>query len=142
MADDIEKLAVFLGASNRKTIDVNIHTKSPGYDTTQAVSRINIEPKEFLRRSIALIEGWFPKETTLSLASWSERYRGQKFHARYIITDKAGEAVDYGLDMRLDQRTDVSLLPLNLAKKRLGEFDCQNPALFELNVHQSFKGTR
>ncbi len=138
----LKKLATFLIESNRKTIDVDIHTKSPGYDTTKPISRENIETEDFLNRSIRLIEGWFPKETTLSLTSWSEHHKGQRFHARYIITNKAGVALDYGLDMRPGQRTDVSLLPLDKAMQRLGEFDRENPSLFELDGHKTFNGTR
>jgi hypothetical protein len=138
----LKKLATFLGESKRKTIDVDIHTKSPGYDATKPLSRENIKTEDFLNQSIALIEGWFPKQTTLSLTSWSERYQGQRFHARYIITNKAGVALDYGLDMRSGQRTDVSLLPLDKAKQRLGEFDWENPSLFKLDGRKSFNGTR
>ncbi|MCX6867694.1 MAG: hypothetical protein NTV46_16040 [Verrucomicrobia bacterium] len=138
----LKKLASFLTDSNRKTIDIDIHAKSPEYDATKDICRINMHPLDFINRSISVIEGWFPKETTLSIACWSERHRGQKFHARYLITDKAGVAVEYGLDLKHDQRTDVSLLPVELAKKRLMDFDFQNPSLFELDARESCKGTR
>ncbi len=138
----LKRLATYLEESNRKTIDVNIHTKSPEYNPKKPSDRSNIKSKDFLEKSITLIEGLFPKETTILLSSWSEHDQGQRFHARYIITDKAGVALDYGLDMRRNQRTDVSLLPLKLAKQRLGEFDYKNPSLFKLDEYKLFNGTR
>lgn len=138
----LKSLATYLVEAKRRTIDINLHTKSPEFDASREKSRINIHPREFVKRSIAHLDGLFPKETTLSISSWSERHQGQKFHARYLITDKAGAALEYGTDMRPGQRTDVSLLPLAKAKERLAEFDCQSPSIYELDANESSNGTR
>lgn len=138
----LRRLAAYLGDANRRTIDINIHTKSPEFDAKLIESRVNIQPLEFVTRSLDLLVGYFPKETTISISSWSKRYQGQKFHARYLITDRAGAAFEYGTDMRPGQRTDVSLMPLAMAKERLAEFDCLNPTIYALDANLVTKGVR
>lgn len=77
------------------------------------------------------ISKFFTSTTTLSVTAWSKKRNGLPFHARYLITDKAGVALDYGSDLGANRRTDVALMPLEFAKKRLSEFEKSDESTFE-----------
>ncbi len=128
----VRKLSEFLRAANRFTIDVHFHTQS---DNTR-------DPKEFVADIGSRISGLFSSRTNLSVTAWSKMHQGINWHARYLITDKAGVALDYGFDMGKDRRTDVTLLPRDKADEKLAEFNPDSPTIFNLEASIRTKGTR
>lgn len=129
----VRDLSKLLGDANRFRVEVNFHSKIPdGLD----------DPCYFVNQVQREIEGWFPKETDLSFSLWSQKNRGPRLHARYLLTDKGGAGLDYGLDPKKDQRTDVSLIPLPKVCQRIGEYDPENPTLFQLEATKRFAGCR
>ncbi len=129
-----KNLAKELREQRRTIINIEIHAKTPeGRDG-----------EEFVTSSVDLLKGWLPDTTNIKLTSWSEKYHGQKFHARYLLTDKGGVGLEYGTDMRMNQRTDVSLLPHPVICQRMSEFDSQSATPTPYNLDFSFAscGTR
>lgn len=126
------KLSEFLREANRLTIDISIHTQA---DSDRA-------PDEMVREISRAIDGWFPLTTNLEISAWSNKHRGPRMHARYLITDKAGVALDYGVDVNADIRTDITLMPADKAKDRLCEFDVAAPSLYELEATFKTTGAR
>lgn len=64
-----------------------------------------------------------PKGLTLKLIRWNEKVGGEKFHARYILTDIGGIRIETGLDEGgAGETTDVSLLDISLWKTALEYF--------------------
>lgn len=126
------KLSEFLREANRLTIDISIHTQADG----------DRDPDEMVREISRAIDGLFPSTTNLEISAWSNKHRGPRMHARYLITDKAGVALDYGVDVSSDLRTDITLMPADKAKERLREFDVAEPSLYELEATFTAKGTR
>jgi hypothetical protein len=128
----VRDLAKYLRESNRTRIDLEFHTGCPE----------NLDGNAHVRAIQSEIEGHFPSVTKLAVSSWSQKYKGPRFHARYLITDKGGVGLDYGFDLNANQRTDVALLPLAKATERLGEFDVSAPSTFILDGTTAGKGTR
>jgi len=128
----IRNLADFLRSSNRLTADLHFHTQ---LDEAQ-------EPETFVRNIANEISGRFPPTTTLKVTAWSQKPRGIRFHARYLITDKAGVALEYGTDMGSNRRTDITLLPRALAEIRRKEFDPNTPSTFNVEATIQVSGTR
>lgn len=53
-----------------------------------------------------------PAHLTLSFMQWRERFEGEQFHARYIITERAAVRLDNGLDEgRAGETVSLTLLP-------------------------------
>lgn len=128
----VRHLAEFLKASNRLTIDLHFHTRSDG----------ERDADDFVRGIAHEISGRFPPTTTIAVTAWSQKHGGIRFHARYLITDKAGVALDYGTDMGPHRRTDISLLPRAKAEERRGEFNPNEPSIFEMEATTQVSGTR
>lgn len=120
-----KKLADYFRDANRLTADICFHTE---YD--DEVSATFGKADEFVESIAATISGYFPVTTSLSVTAWAAKPDGIRFHARYLITDKAGVALDYGSDLGANRRTDVSLMPLEFAKKRLKEFEKSDESPF------------
>jgi hypothetical protein len=129
-----KNLAKELRENSRTIIDIEIHTKTPEDRNSE----------EFVKSSLALLKAWVPSTTNVKLTSWSEKHQGQRFHARYLLTDKGGAGFEYGTDMRMNQRTDVALLPHPLISQRLDEFDSQSkaPTLYSHDFSLAACGTR
>lgn len=129
-----KKLAHELREQSRTRIDIHLHTKTPK----------DCDPEDFVNQSVSELLGWIPNDTTLKFSTWSEKDRGQRFHARYLLTDKGGAGLEYGSDMRMNQRTDIYLLSPGLRDQRLAEFDpeSQVPSPYELDYSLTSLGTR
>jgi hypothetical protein len=124
-----EKLADYFHRSGRTTADIRFHTK---YDSRPYVEHGMKVPshEEFIQKIIDAIAGFFPPLTTIAITAWSERKNGIPFHARYLITDKAGIALDYGTDLGPKRRTDIALMPFKFAQRRLMDFECKDESPF------------
>lgn len=59
-------------------------------------------------------ERWLPRllptGATLTVIRWHQREFGQRFHARYLLTERGGYRFEYGLDETEGSTHDVSLL--------------------------------
>lgn len=61
------------------------------------------------------LPGIVPRSLRLKLVRWHERDRGEKFHARYILTEIGGIRIDVGLDEgEPGETTDVSLMDIGI----------------------------
>lgn len=128
----IRKLAEFLRDANRLTLDIELHTQADGaMDATEFVKQIGREICEY-----------FPTTTNLFITAWSKKHLGLEWHARYLLTDKAGVALDYGLDMSTNRRTDVTLLSKSKAQERRDEFNRENPTVYHLEATTLLQGRR
>jgi hypothetical protein len=85
---------------------------------------------------------YFPPTTNLRITAWSDKHQGTAWHARYLLTDKAGVALDYGLDMATNRRTDVTLLGPSVAEKRRKEFDTNEPTAYHMEATTTVTGRR
>jgi hypothetical protein len=128
----VRKLSEFLRDANRLTIDIHFNTQA---DRTR-------NPKEFVTDIGSRIVGLFPPSTKLFVSAWSKKHQSINWHARYLLTDKAGVALDYGFDMGKDRRTDVTLLPRDKACEKLAEFNPETPTIFTLEATIQRTGTR
>jgi hypothetical protein len=129
----VRDLSKLLAAANRLRVTVNFHSSLPDGVTNAGEFSCEVQRE---------VEAWFPIQTDLSFSVWSQKYQGPRLHARYLLTDKGGAGLDYGLDIKKGLRTDVSLLPMPMVEKRVGEYDPENGSLFELENSQIFKGIR
>ena len=114
------------------TFDLHFHTQDDGSG----------DPDVFVKNIANKIAGLFPTTTTLKITAWSQKHNGIRFHARYLITDKAGVALDYGADMGPNRRTDITLLPRAAADLRRSEFDSSGAPVFNLEATLQVSGTR
>jgi hypothetical protein len=63
--------------------------------------------------------GVIPEGMTVSIIRWRERYGGEDFHARFVLTDKGGVGTDAGLSAEgKHQTTIMHLMSCALAGKR------------------------
>jgi len=61
----------------------------------------------------------FLKGTKISLFRWEKKEKGEGIHARYVLTEKGGVRIDWGLDTGPEgETTDVSLMDESLWEKR------------------------
>lgn len=128
----VRKLSQFLQDANRLRIDIYFHTQAD----------CKRDSEEFVTDIGNKVAGLFTPFTNLSVVAWSKKRQGINWHARYLITDKAGVALDYGCDVGKDRRTDVTLLPKEKADERLAEFDPESPSIFNLEASIKTTGTR
>ena len=128
----VRHFSEYLRESNRLTIDIHFHTAWDG----------KREPDSFVRSIADEISGRFPPTTSLFVSAWSKKHQGIRFHARYLLSDKAGVALDYGTDMGKDRRTDITLLPLSATNERRIEFDPSAPTTFNLEATCRIQGRR
>ncbi|MBV5329809.1 MAG: hypothetical protein JZU65_19635 [Chlorobium sp.] len=57
------------------------------------------------------LSGIIPVGANFTVSRWDKHHRGDFFHARYILTEKGGIRVDWGLDSgKPGETTDISLL--------------------------------
>lgn len=129
----VRDLSEYLRQARRTYVEVAFHGKLP---------EDAHDPEMYANQARREIEDWFPPETELSFCVWSGQIGGQRLHARYLLTNKGGAGLEYGLDASPDQRTDVALLPIDKVRKTLAEYDPENPTLFKLEKHLAFKGSR
>lgn len=61
-----------------------------------------------------------PRGTSATVLRWD---RPEEFHARYVLTNKGGVAIDWGLDERPGGRTDIHRLTYATWQSRLDRFE-------------------
>lgn len=133
-----KKLADCFRHASRLTADIRFHT-----EYNAKVEKLFSSGADGFVQSIAeTISEYFPPTTTLSITAWAQREEGIKFHARYIITDKAGVALDYGSDLGINRRTDIALMPFEFAKRRLKEFIKGDDSPFCWKAESQVHGSR
>lgn len=129
----ISKLAEFLRNAKRLTIDIEFHTQ---------LDKAAPSAPDFVRALQDTVLDFFPATTSIRVTAWSVKHQGLAWHARYLLTNKAGVALDYGLDMATNRRTDVTLLGQRDAAKRREEFNTESPTLYEMEATISAQGKR
>ena len=109
-------------AGGRSLDRVEIHTLD---------SEKRLEPEEFKRRCEQFLAPAVPKGVSLRIVRWKEK--DEKFHARYVFTDRGGYRLETGLDEGGRAETqDVSLLDDKLYRERLRQFE-EGSTVFELS---------
>ena len=72
------------------------------------------------RDAAVLFKDIIPEGMVLNVFCWSEKDRGEDFHARYLLTSKGGIRVDAGFDPVGDhQTTDMALMDFDLSQAKL-----------------------
>ncbi len=78
---------------------------------------------ELEREARELFCGVIPDGLSLVFFCWKEREKGADFHARYLLTEKGGIAVDAGFSAEgKHQTTDMHLMSYELAQEKLRSF--------------------
>ena len=75
------------------------------------------------REGARMFAGVIPKNMSIKVVRWRERLGGMNFHARYLLTDRGGIAVDGGFSSEGgDESTDIHLLETQFALKTMASF--------------------
>jgi hypothetical protein len=70
-----------------------------------------------------------PKGLKIRIVRWTEKFGGEKLHARYLLADVGGLRYETGLDEgRIGETTDVSILDLTLHEKRWKDYQIETAA--------------
>lgn len=100
---------------------------------------------EFLEDCNKNLSNLIPVNIQLRIVRWDVKAGiegGEGMHARYVLTERGGVKIDWGLDAgRRGQTTDVSLMDDHLWKKRYGMFN-EKATVLELVDHVSIVGTK
>lgn len=73
-----------------------------------------------------------PRSVSVKFFVWSEREQGERYHRRYILTERGGISFEGGLDGGPEgQSTDVALLTDSVYRQRWSEYQ-ENTAPFDL----------
>jgi hypothetical protein len=74
------------------------------------------EWQELCRTALAPL---IPKELKIKVIRWTEKFGGEKIHARYVLTNLGGLRYETGLDEgNTGETTDVSILDKTLFERR------------------------
>ena len=78
---------------------------------------------ELEREAGHLFPGVVPEDMKVAIFCWRERVGGEDFHARYLLTERGGIAVDAGFSAEGNhQTTDMHLLNYELSQEKLKTF--------------------
>lgn len=78
---------------------------------------------ELEREAATLFRGVIPDGLTVSMYCWRQKDGGADFHARYLLTNCGGVAIDAGFSAEGEhQTTDMHLMSVALSQKRLAAF--------------------
>jgi hypothetical protein len=79
---------------------------------------------EILEREAArLFSSVIPNGVEVTIFCWKEKEAGEDFHARYLLTDRGGIAVDAGFSAEgKHQTTDMRLMSYDLSQEKLRTF--------------------
>ena len=71
---------------------------------------------DFQKACDRLVAPRLPSGVSVTITRWDQHHRGDFFHDRYILTDKGGIRLGWGLDRskRPEETTDVTLLDAGL----------------------------
>lgn len=84
------------------------HTKIDNEEFAKPAIERRLEFETLCVRELA---GGMPPGSKLKVCRWDQKHRGDFFHSRYILSEKGGLRIDWGLDGgRPGERTDVSLM--------------------------------
>lgn len=79
-----------------------------------------------------LFPGIIPAGVKVSIFCWRQKNGGADFHARYLLTERGGIAVEAGFSAEGDhQTTDMHLMSFELSQERIGAFE-RNATEYEL----------
>ncbi|HHA2762981.1 TPA: hypothetical protein ACOEQU_004205 [Stenotrophomonas maltophilia] len=99
--------------------------------------KYQLEFEELERCATASLRGVVPPGMSVCLYAWSEKFRGEDFHARNLLTDVGGVNVESGFSaVGPHQRVQIGLLATDYAQRQLVAFartsnvyDLQHPVL-------------
>jgi hypothetical protein len=75
------------------------------------------------REAPQLFPGVIPKGMKLTIFCWRQKEGGEDFHARYLLTDRGGIAVDAGFSAEGNhESTDMRLMSYDLSQDKLKTF--------------------
>lgn len=75
---------------------------------------------DFEREAQSLFRGVVPEGMTITIYRWREKNGGADFHARYLLSDKGGIAIDAGFSAEGNhQTTDMHLMSFELSQERI-----------------------
>jgi hypothetical protein len=78
------------------------------------------EFKEYCERNLS---GIIPTGSEIYLFRWDSIHQGEGIHARYVLTERGGVRIDWGLDTGSEgQTTDITLMDDSLWKQRWDEY--------------------
>lgn len=84
------------------------------------LERPDSRPPDLLKEDLTQLKDAIPKGGSLRIVRWRQKPAGERFHARYVMTESAGLAYEGGLDAvrGADQTTDVSVLAPAVHRQR------------------------
>ncbi|WP_182871200.1 hypothetical protein [Stieleria mannarensis] len=69
------------------------------------------------------LPSWLPRGVEIIVRRWREKPSGERFHRRYLLTERGGLAFEGGLDEgKQNETTDIYLLEESLRQKRWPEY--------------------
>jgi hypothetical protein len=78
---------------------------------------------ELEREAVRLFKGVIPAGMKVAIFCWRERSGGEDFHARYLLTERGGIAVDAGFSAEGNHKTtDMHLMSYDLSQEKLKLF--------------------
>ena len=78
---------------------------------------------ELEREAARLFPGVVPRGMKVTMFCWREKIGGEDFHARYLLTERGGIAVDAGFSAEGNhQTTDMHLMSYDLSQEKLRTF--------------------
>lgn len=80
-------------------------------------------PDALEREAAHLFPGVVPADMKVTIFCWREKAGGEDFHARYLLTERGGIAVDAGFSAEGNhQTTDMHLMSYDLSQEKLKAF--------------------
>lgn len=111
-------------------VDVEYHTQFRDRPNEKPASPSDSE----LKRRLAQLAPALPEGSRLRVIRWREKDVGERFHRRFVLTEKAGVLVEGGLDVSVDnseQTTDMTLIGMSLHRARWSDYNLDSDS-FEL----------
>ena len=107
-------------ATNSRTYAPEMHFVFTIRDEELIIARKQVNFNDYCIHHLSEI---LPDGVSMNFCRIDQKPEGEGIHARYILTDKGGMRIDWGLDIgRAGQTTDVGILGNTLWKKRWNDF--------------------
>lgn len=88
--------------------------------------------EDLVREAGNLFPGVIPAGMNVSFLCWRQKNVGARFHARYLLTERGGIAIDYGFPAEGNHdTTDMHLMSFELSQERIRTFE-RNATAYEL----------